>query len=399
MAGASEWEFLHQQITALRGQETLYGNLIILEGEAGIGKSALLHALLARAQQLRLYTLSTFVADSADKMTPFQAWRPLLEQLFDLDRLLMESPQKQRTHVLRQFPTGPEERGYPLRALSMAPLLNPLLPLNLPDNKLTRPLQGEMRQRATHELLLRLLPMMLSKVNGRQPTLLVVDNGHLLDDASLNLLLALKEATAPTLLIIAMRTLPTPAYQQLQTAVAHRLRIGPVSPDQISRLVQKKLGAQQLSPALKEFIQEKGGGHPLFSLALATTMQRTQLLRLVNGEAQLLKHARQAGMLPLPPLVQKTITHSLDRLPPTHELLLKRASTLNETFTYSDLQATYSNTAQYKQLPHHLDELVTLGILQREDQTIPSYRFSHYLGRAAVKSLLVSEQREVLGNL
>ena len=396
---ATEWEFLNQQITALRGQETTSPNLIILQGEAGIGKSALLHALLARAQQLRLYTLFTLVADNADKMTPFQAWRPLLVQLFDLDRLLMESPQKQRVHILRQFPTGPEERGYPLRALSMAPLLNPLLPLNLPDNKLTRPLQGAARQRATHELLLRLLPMMLHKVNGRQPTLLVVDNGHLLDDASLNLLLALKEVTAPTLLIIATRTLPTPAYQQLQTAVAHRLRIGPVAPDQIPHLVQKKLGAKQLSPALKEFIQEKGGGHPLFSLALATTMQQTQLLRLVNGEAQLLKHARQSGMLPLPPQVQKTITHSLDRLPPTHELLLKRASALNETFTRSDLQTTYSNTAEYEQLPYYLDELVTLGILQREEQAIPSYRFSHHLGRAAVNSLLISEQRKVLQNL
>ncbi|MCB8943374.1 MAG: AAA family ATPase [Ardenticatenaceae bacterium] len=393
---ATEWEFLNQQISAFRSGHNSAPNLIVLEGEAGIGKSALLHALLARASQLRLYTLATFVTDSAEKTMPFQAWQSLLTQLFSLEPLLMESAQKQRVHILRQFPTGPEERGYPLRALSMAPLLNNLLPLGLPDNELTRPLQGEARLRATHELLLRLLPMMLGKVNGRHPTLFVIDNGHLLDEASMALLLAVQQTVAPVLIIIATRPLPTPANHLLQTAVAHHLRLGPFPHQAIPDLIRQRLGIQQLSPALAEFIQEKGGGHPLYSLALANTMKQTQLLRIVKGEARLLKHARQNGMLPLPSTIQKTVTHALDRLPPTHELLLKRASTLGETFTCYDLQTTYAQTADTHHLPHHLDELVTLGLLHCEHGDTPTYRFPHHLGREAIHSLLISEQRTTL---
>ena len=393
---SAEWDFLNQQVTTLRGGQSLSSNLIVLEGEAGIGKSALLHSLLERSSRLRLYTFHTTVVDSSEKMMPFQAWRPLLNQLFNLERLLMESPQRQRAHVLRQFPVGPQERGYPLRALSMAPLLNSVLPLDLPDNDLTRPLQGEARIRATHEFLLRLLPMMIGKLNGRHPTLFVVDNGHLLDEASATLLLAIGEAISPSLVVIATRTLPTPAYHLLQTAVAHHLRIGPVLSDLIPNLIRQQLGVKQLPADLEQFIQERGSGHPLFSLALATTMQQIQAPDTLNGQVQSYAPTHQTSHIPLPPVVQKTITHSLDRLPATHELLLKRASTLAETFTFSDLQATYPVTADHSQLPYHLEELVTLGLLHCDEGTALTYRFPHHLGREAVNSLLISEQRAAL---
>jgi class 3 adenylate cyclase len=395
----AEWDFLNQQIVALRGQQPLLQNLIILEGEAGIGKSSLLQALMTKAGRLRLHMLTTEVADSADKTTPFQAWQPILRQLFDLDRLLFESPQKQRAHVLRQLPASSEERGYPLRALSMAPLLNAVLPIDLPDNELTRPLQGESRLRATHELLLRLLPMMLEKRNGRQPTLFVIDNAHLLDVASAALVTALSEAVPPLLFVVATRILPTPAYRLLTTADAQRLRVGPVEITLLPDLLCQHLGISQISPALQKFISEKGEGHPLYSLSLATTMQQIELLRIVNGEAQLLTHAWQPGLLPLPLAVQKAITHYLDRLPPTHQLLLKRASALGETFTYRDLRALYPATADAGNLSTYLDELTVLGILQHTSSSQESYRFTYNLGREAIYHLLVSEQQAALNHV
>lgn len=391
----AEWDFLNQQIVALRGQQPLLQNLIILEGEAGIGKSSLLQALMTKARRLRLHMLTTEVADSADKTTPFQAWQPILRQLLDLDRLLFESPQKQRAHVLRQLPASSEERGYPLRALSMAPLLNAVLPIDLPDNELTRPLQGESRLRATHELLLRLLPMMLEKRNGRQPTLFVIDNAHLLDVASAALVTATSQAAPSLLFVVATRILPTPAYRLLTTADAQRLRVGPLATTHLPDLLCQHLGINQLSPALQKFFMEKGEGHPLFSLSLAATMQQIELLRVVNGEGQLLTHARQPGLLPLPLAIQKAITYHLDRLPPVHQLLLKRASALGETFTYRDLQALYPATADAGKLSTYLDELTVLGILQHTSSSQESYRFTYNLGREAIYHLLVSEQQQL----
>jgi predicted ATPase len=182
----------------------------------------------------------------------------------------------------------------------------------------------------------------------------------------------------------------------LPTAVAHRLKLAPVPAHFIPDLIRQQLDVNQLSPALEQFIQEKGGGHPLFTLALSHTMQQTKLLRIAKDEAHLSKQVHQKTILPLPSLIQRTITHSLDRLPATHELLLKRASTLNTTFTYHDLKATYTQTADTHQLPRQLDELVTLGLLQCENGSAPTYRFSHQLSREAVNNLLVSEQRTAL---
>jgi adenylate cyclase len=278
----------------------------------------------------------------------------------------------------------------------MAPLLNAVLPLELPDNDLTRPLQGESRLRATHELLVRLLPMMLEKGNGRQPTLFVIDNAHLLDAASAALLIALREAMPVSLIVAATRVLPTPAYRLLKTTDATHLRVGPVAADLLPELIGQHLGIRQLSPALQKFIAEKGEGHPLFTLSLAENMQQFELLRVVNGEAQLLTHAWQPGLLPLPVMIQKVITHYLDRLPPPHQLLLKRASALGESFTYHELQAIYPATADSQQLAADLEALIGLGILQSADSSPKTYRFAYHLGREAVYHLLVSEQQVAL---
>jgi adenylate cyclase len=161
-------------------------------------------------------------------------------------------------------------------------------------------------------------------------------------------------------------------------------------------LVRQHLSIKQISPSLQQFIHERGEGHPLFTLALANTMQQVKLLRIANGEAQLLMHARQPGMLPLPPIVQKAVTYTLDRLPPPYQLLLKRASALGESFSGATLQATYPATADATQLAEQLQELVNWGLLQPIDGSSQTYRFAHNLGREVIYNLLVSEQQQSL---
>jgi predicted ATPase len=390
----AEWDLLHQHLRTLRSGQPPEPNLIVIEGDTGIGKSELMGAMATRARQLRLYTMSAAVADDPHKTQPFNAWRSIFEQLFDLESLLFESQARQQAHVLRQLPAGPEERGYPVRALQMAPLLNGVLPIHLPDNELTRPLQGEARLRATHELLLRLLPMMIRKAKRTvDAAIILIDNGHLLDEASLTLAQAVAQIDMPIMIVIASKILPTSSYQCLQTAVSQHIRLGPLTAVDTQEIVRKQLGVARIAPEVADIIQHQAEGHPLYSQAVMTSLRQAQQVQIASNECRLHESAGRQLTIPLPPDVQKIITYGVDRLPPAQQLLLKTAASLADGFTVAEITAVHPISNDSQLLQTELDALVTLGILHGEHSSTTHYRFPFRLGREAVYQLLLSEQR------
>jgi hypothetical protein len=71
---------LAERLAALRGG---HGGVLLIEGEAGIGKSRLLDELVAQAAGQPVRTL-VGAADAIRTTTPYHAWRGVFESLFDL---------------------------------------------------------------------------------------------------------------------------------------------------------------------------------------------------------------------------------------------------------------------------------------------------------------------------
>ena len=146
--------------------------LVIVEGEAGIGKSRLVEAAIQQANSLRV-TVLRGAGDAIEQSTPYHAWRPIVAHLFGL-HALQDTPARQRQQVLAHLQAdGPD-------ALTLAPLLSALLPLDFPDNERTRQMQGEVRRANLHSLLLALL----RHVAAARPMCLVLEDAHWFDSAS-----------------------------------------------------------------------------------------------------------------------------------------------------------------------------------------------------------------------
>lgn len=77
--------------------------------------------------------------------------------------------------------------------LSHAPLLNSLVPLNIPETSVTRDMSSEDRLRATHQLLLRLIEWMCLPEHGG-PLMVVVEKAHWMDGNSWALVASLSHA-------------------------------------------------------------------------------------------------------------------------------------------------------------------------------------------------------------
>src|SRR5205814_1215141 len=142
----AERQALVDRLRALRDRGE--GGVVVLEGEAGIGKSRLLWELLRQARDDSVSLLSG-AADAIDKATPYFAWRPVFRQLFGLDGPAQDQ-EVWRRQVLSQLAGDPE-------LCRLVPLLGAVLPGDWPANELTAEMSGEVRAENTNRLLLRLL--------------------------------------------------------------------------------------------------------------------------------------------------------------------------------------------------------------------------------------------------
>jgi len=178
---------------------------IILHGEAGIGKTRLMDELMYQAQASQVKIFSG-AGDTAEKNTPYFAWRAVFNRLFDLEEfinkphLMDEDRFKILNTVLEKLRTIDSEY------LRYAPLLNVALPISIPENDFTSAMSGEVRGGNIRDLLVRLL----QEEANQSGILIALEDLHWLDSASWILLADVYQKVRPLLLVVNTRPLSLP---------------------------------------------------------------------------------------------------------------------------------------------------------------------------------------------
>ncbi len=375
----------------LRALEDGGSGLVVIDGEAGIGKSRLLADLLERAHAREMRSLAG-AGDAIEKVTPYHAWRPVFAQLFDLFGI--EDVEERRSRVLARVQVGPAQAR-------LAPLLSSVLPLDLPDNELTAQLTGEVRADNTRELLVQLLQAHAAASGGRAPLLVVLDDAHWFDSASWALARLVATRVRSLLLVLASRPLVEPLpneYRQLrEDPAADCLRLEPLGPQETLALVCDRLGAQRLPEPVAALIEERAQGNPFFSEELAYALRDAGLIRIADGVCTIAPGAGALSAVSFPDTVQGVVAARIDRLLPGHELTLKVASVVGRLFTFRILRHMHPLVADRSALRGYLDDL------QRQDFTVLdapepdlAYLFKHVVTQEVAYSLLLYAQRRQL---
>ena len=206
-----------------RASKEAKGGLIVVEGEAGSGKSLLLDELqdMALENRLRVFKGS---GDGLAQDTPYHAWKAIFQQIFQVDPFLSDRHAR-RSHILRQLPPIRGERGFPAFAIRMAPLLNAVLPLDLPENRTTKRMAHSVRHKTTQQFLLRLLQRQVAGSARRKarPTVLLLDSGQWMDPYSWDLAIGISREVSSLLTIIATRPLCEQATGEALSHICRRL--------------------------------------------------------------------------------------------------------------------------------------------------------------------------------
>jgi class 3 adenylate cyclase/predicted ATPase len=387
----SRFEAMHTTgLTALIGREEEFdlllrrwataktgeGQVVLLSGEAGIGKSRLTASLLERLAgephtRLR-YFCSPQHTDSA--------FYPIIRQIEHAAGLARnDTPQAKHDKLatlLAQTSTSRQD----------ATLIAEMLSLPSDGRYPVIELTPQLRRERT---LVALISQMKALAQS-SPVLMVFEDAHWADPTSLEQFgRAVGEIPRHrVLLILTFR----PEFEPTWIGQPHVtvLTLNRLPPGEVGAMVDDIVGNKPLLDSIRQDIVERTDGIPLF----IEEMTKAVLEAESEGAARRTAASVPSSAMAVPPSLHASLIARLDRLGPARELAQIGAA-IGREFTHALLAAVARKPEA--ELRSTLDLLIQAGLLFR--QGIPphaTYLFKHALVQDAAYDLLLREQRRAL---
>ncbi len=327
------------------------GALVEIFGEAGIGKSRLVQALLAEVD-VRSYLIR---CDEYETLTPYWPFRDLLASALRLP------PGHRNAAALREAVAE-----YVPNLLAWLPLLAKILDVDVASTAEVDALDDRFRQAKLQEIAAECLAAVLPN-----RIVLVFEDVHLMDDASAGLLDRLS-ANAPgrSWLIVVTRRDTSEGF--LTTRAAASIRPTPLDDDAATELAKTMGATERLPRSDIETLTRRAGGNPLF-------MHRLLQASIVGDSVDV-----------LPDTVEGLITSQLDSLPAPERTALRYASVLGMRFDRAALGALLGS----RDLPTTTDAMRRMEAFIRPHGD--SFRFAHQLVRDTAYETLPFRTRRAL---
>src|SRR6516165_4153985 len=369
---------LERQRLAWKGE----GQIVLISGEPGIGKSRLVAALaerIAGEPHTRLrYQCSPYHTNSA--------LRPFIAQLERAAAFKADDTLEQRLDKLEAaLAVGASQ------VQAVAPLFAALLSIPFGERYPPLALSPTQQRRRT-------LAALLDQFEGlahRQPILLVFEDANWADATSLELLDLTVERVRqlPVLALFTFRPEFEPPWVGLPNVGT--LTLDRLDRDDVENVVARVTGGRVLPAEVMKQIVVKTDGNPLFVEELTKTVLEAGIL--VEGA----EGYRLDGPLPplaIPETLQDSLMARLDRLAPVREIAQIGAA-IGREFSYSLLRAVVGRDETA--LKHGLAQLEQAGLVFRRGEPEEAvYSFKHALVRdAAYESLLKSRRQQLHGKI
>lgn len=354
------------------------GQVVLLSGEPGIGKSRIVRGLRERLQDERYTPLSYFCS-------PFHvnsALHPIIGRLERAARFQREDSAEIKLGKLAALVAQSAQN-----VGEVTPLVAALLRVPTGERYPPLNLTPEVQKRRTLEVLVDLLAGLAAK----QPVLAVFEDVQWIDPSTLEFLELVVERVRRLAVLVIITFRPEFPPPWIDRDHVTSLVLGRLGRGQGTSVVEGVTGGKALPREVLDQIVIKTDGVPLFIEELTK-----QLL-----ESGLLREAADRYLLtgPLPPLAIPTTLHDsllarLDRLGPAKETA-QFAAALGREFSHELLAAV--THLRDKELREALAQLVSAELIFRRGRPPDAtYTFKHALVQDAAYAMLLKSRRQQL---
>jgi DNA-binding winged helix-turn-helix (wHTH) protein/tetratricopeptide (TPR) repeat protein len=348
--------------------------VVFITGEAGIGKTILVDTFVsqlaatggvwgARGQCIEHYGAG-------------EAYLPLLEALGQLGR----------------GPHGPH-------LVSLLHQLAPTWLVHLPALVPTADYEAMQRRvgGATRERMLRELAEAMEALTAEQPLILILEDLHWSDGATLDWLAAVARRREAARLLVLGTYRPAeavvqahPVRQVTQELLLHgqgtELSLGLLAEPEVAAYLTQRFGAGARRESLARGLHRRTEGNPLFLVTVVDELVRRGVVRQEPTGWELVGGV-EAAMVGVPESLRQLIDRQLAQLPPEAQQILEAAAVVGVEFTAAAVAAGVEQTVEQVEewcttWTRQGQFMHTRGLVEWPDGTAtPGYRFHHALYR------------------
>lgn len=354
-------------------------HVILLSGEAGVGKSRLLQSVMTQVAEDSDAWLNVHYCSPYQKNTAFYPITDIIENV-----VLKLKPEDSTTEKISRLEGFLVQFGLDLKEL--VPLFAHLLSIPIEESEYKPSSFSPQQQK--QKLISALLTIYFERANT-QNLLMVFEDLQFADSTTLELinLLINQEPTSKILTILSFRPEFTPSWG-LQSHIAP-ITLSKLPHSDVSSIIAELTSNKPLPQEVVDEIIKKTDGIPLFVEELTKMVLESGLIKEEKDHYEL---TGPLTSLAIPSTLHDSLVARLDRMSAVKELA-QLGATIGREFSFDLIKAV--SLMEGDQVQDGLDKLVKAELLhQRGIPPTAIYEFRHALIQDAAKQSLLKTQRQ-----
>ena len=355
------------------------GQVVVVGGEPGVGKSRIVHAMKEYAATQANAWLTELRCSQYHKNSSFHPVIDFLERI-----VLRFTPDEDAASKFQKLQGWLAQYGDD-SAVTMS-LMASLLSIPLPAGHEPLNLTPVKQKERTIDLLIDIL----TKRAARQPVLFVMEDLHWADPSTLEFLEKLIDRIPASRILGLLTHRPVFTHTWVGRLGITVLDLAGLPRTDAEAIIRKAAKNKDLPAEVVKYILDKTDGIPLFLEELTKMMLENDMLRENERGFELVA---PLDKLPVPATLQDSLAARLDRLKEAKPVA-QLAATIGREFTYSMIDSIPGR--HHEDLTAQLARLVDAGLLYQHGSGSQShYIFKHALIQdSAYNSLLKSSRRD-----
>ncbi len=347
--------------------------IVSLVGDAGMGKSRLVHELRKRLKHREVEVLEARCS-SLTRAIPYSPWMSMFRRWFGIEPADDESTQTEKIRARFDIEGLPLDQGYTYLCWM----------LGLTPEGAERPSDDSVKQGSFDAI-----GRLLARTTHRVPVVMIIEDLHWIDDASRETLEQSLGRAHMKRMMFLMTHRPDWQATWQSDAAQTQLRLRPLTDGDAARIVTARAGGAAPAEVEKRILR-KADGNPFYLEELTRALVEDGTLDLRDGTV---RATRSADEIRIPDTIGELLGARIDRLPPAAKRVAQVAAVLGRQFARAHVAKLLEQ--EPIDVLAELYELERRGIVHRNgSMELGELRFGESLTQeVAYEGLLMRERR------